>query len=166
MIFRQIRKIFRRNSIKNREIEPDEIFIDSTNLPEFDTDQFEGRIERPISRSSLAFIGIAFFIVGALFGWKIWDLQISQGVLFASISESNRLDNSIVFADRGVIYDRNDNELAWNAENEKDDFSRRKYIELPGLAHTLGYVSYPLKDDSGVYYQDEFIPKAGVEKTI
>ena len=164
MIFRQIRKISRRNSIKNREIEPDEIFIDSTNFPEFNTDQFEGRIERPISRFSLSVVVIVFFIIIVVFGWKIWDLQIDQGKNFASISERNRLDNSIIFADRGVVYDRNNTELIWNAKSEEDDFSRRKYIELNGLSHTLGYVSYPLKDDSGVYYQEEFIPKAGIEK--
>ena len=164
MIFKKIKKISRRNSIRNREIEPDEIFIDSTNLPEFNTDQFEGRIERPISRNSIIFIGIAFFIIGVLFGWKVWTLQISQGKTFASISENNRLDNSIIFADRGVIYDRNNIELVWNERVEGDDFSKRKYVDMPGLSHILGYVSYPLKDTSGVYYQDEFIPKAGIEK--
>jgi penicillin-binding protein 2 len=164
MISKRIRKISRRNSIKDREIEPDEIFIDSTNLPEFDTDQFEGRIERPISRNSLIAIVVVFLIIGVLFGWKVWSLQITQGGDFASISENNRLDNSIIFADRGVVYDRNNTELIWNAKIEEEDFSRRKYIELNGLSHTLGYVSYPLKDDSGVYYQKEFTPKAGIEK--
>lgn len=165
MIFRKIKKkLLGKSFYKNREIEPDEIFIDSTNLPEFDTHQFEGRIERPISRNSLIFVGMAFLTIGALFGWKIWDLQISQGKTFASISESNRLDNRIIFADRGVIYDKNNTELVWNTEKEGEDFSRRKYTELPGLSHTLGYLSYPLKDNAGVYYQEEFIPKAGVEK--
>ena len=167
-MFKQIRKIKRRDSIKNREIEPDEIFIDSTNLPEFNTDQFEGRIERPISRISLIAIVVIFFIIIIIFGWKIWDLQINQGKNFASVSENNRLDNSIIFADRGVVYDRNNTELIWNVKESLseggDDFSRRKYSELDGLSHTLGYVSYPLKDDYGVYYQEEFIPKAGVEK--
>jgi penicillin-binding protein 2 len=164
MVLKHLRNKRRRNSIKNREIEPDEIFIDSTNLPEFNTDQFEGRIERPISKMSLIAVGIVFFIIIIVFGWKIWSLQVSQGKSFASISENNRLDNSIIFADRGVVYDRNNTELIWNSKTEKDDFSHRKYIELKGLSHTLGYVSYPLKDDSGVYYQEEFIPKAGVEK--
>ena len=94
MVFKHLRKISRRNSIRNREIEPDEIFIDSTNLPEFNTDQFEGRIERPISRSSVVAIGVVFFIIIIIFGWKVWDLQIGQGKTFASISENNRLDNS------------------------------------------------------------------------
>lgn len=163
-MFKHIRKISRRNSIKNREIEPDEIFIDSTNLPEFDTDQFQGRIERPISKLSLIIVAIVFFIIIIVFGWRVWDLQINRGKNFADISESNRLNNSIIFQDRGVVYDRNGIELIWNSKQEGEDFSRRKYIELEGLSHTLGYVSYPLKDNSGVYYQEEFIPKAGIEK--
>ena len=32
------------------DIDPDEIFLDSKNIPQFDTDQFEGRIEMPISK--------------------------------------------------------------------------------------------------------------------
>lgn len=164
-MLRNIKKrIFRKSLYKNREINPDEIFIDSTNLPKFNTYQFEGRIETPISKNSLIIIGIAFFIIGIAFGWKIWDLQINNGKTFASISESNRLNNSIIFSDRGVIYDRNNTELVWNLKKEEEDFSRRKYINMPGLSHTLGYVSYPLKDDFNIYYREEFIPRAGVEK--
>lgn len=167
-MFRKVKKILKKKVYKNREIEPDEIFIDSTNLPEFNIDQFEGRIERPISKRAIMVVGIAFLVVGILFGWRIWDLQIGNGKTYASISENNRLQNSIIFADRGVIYDRNGTELAWNVRNDpsagRDDFSRRKYINSPGLSHTLGYVGYPLKDSSGVYYREEFMAEAGVEK--
>jgi len=34
------------------EIAPDEIFLDSSNLPNFDVYQFEGRIEKPISKKN------------------------------------------------------------------------------------------------------------------
>lgn len=163
-MFRKIKNILKKGSYKNREIEPDEILIDSTNLPEFNTDQFEGRIERPISKSAIIAVCISFFVISILFGWKIWNLQIVNGELYTSISENNRLHYSIIFADRGVIYDRNNTELVWNIRNSEDDFSRRKYIEKPGLSHTLGYVGHPLKDSQGVYYQDEFIAKDGVEK--
>ena len=33
-----------------RDIAPDEIFLDSKNLPEFNTQQFEGRLEKPIPK--------------------------------------------------------------------------------------------------------------------
>jgi len=39
-------------------IDPDEIFLDSSNLPQFDIDQFEGRLEKPISRSTFTLLGI------------------------------------------------------------------------------------------------------------
>lgn len=167
-MFNSIKRKIKKKSVKNREIEPDEIFIDSTNLPEFDTNQFEGRIEKPISRNAIIAVGVIFFVIIIIFGWKVWNLQIRQGRILASISENNRLNNSIIFADRGIIYDRNNFELAWNSKEEElvenRDFAKRKYTDLDGLSHILGYVSYPLKDSSGVYYQEEFTPKAGVEK--
>jgi hypothetical protein len=49
----------RRHSVQ---IDPDEIFLDSENLPSFDTDQFEGRIERPISLASIVVLS-AFFVL-------------------------------------------------------------------------------------------------------
>lgn len=163
-MFRKVKKILKKSSYKNREIEPDEIFMDSTNLPEFNISQFEGRIERPISKSAVIAVGISFLVICILFGWKIWSLQVKNGKTYASISENNRLQHSIIFADRGVIYDRNNTELAWNVENIGDDFSRRKYIDMQGLSHTLGYVGYPLKDSYGVYYREEFTAEDGVEK--
>ncbi|MFQ5661871.1 MAG: penicillin-binding transpeptidase domain-containing protein [Candidatus Paceibacteria bacterium] len=163
-MFRKVKKILKKKVYKNREIEPDEIFIDSHNLPEFNIDQFEGRIERPISKGAIMVVAVSFLIIGIIFGWKIWNLQIKEGESYASISENNRLQNSIIFADRGVIYDRNNTELVWNVKNDKDDFSRREYISVPGLSHTLGYVGYPLKDSQGVYYREEFVAEAGVEK--
>lgn len=163
-MFRKVKKILKRNTYKNREIEPDEIFMDSTNLPEFNVDQFEGRIERPISKGAIIAVGASFLVIGILFGWKIWGLQVSDGEMYASISENNRLQHSIIFAERGVIYDRNNTELVWNVRDDEDNFSRRKYIDMPGLSNTLGYVGYPLKDSRGVYYQEEFIAKDGVEK--
>jgi hypothetical protein len=41
-----------------REIDPDEIFLDSKNLPNFNTQQFEGRIEKAISKKSIISLGI------------------------------------------------------------------------------------------------------------
>jgi hypothetical protein len=39
---------FKKKRNRNVEIDPDEIFIDSHNLPQFDNQQFEGRLEKPI----------------------------------------------------------------------------------------------------------------------
>jgi penicillin-binding protein 2 len=154
----------RRNKRKNKEIAPDEIFIDSHNLPQFDTQQFEGRLERPISRVTLSVI-VAFFVLVLLtFGGKVWALQIKDGDSYRERSENNRLRHTPIFAARGVIYDRNNVELAWNAPSDDPDIALRKYKGDPGLAHVVGYVQYPSKDSAGFYYREDFEGADGVEK--
>lgn len=148
------------------EIHPDEIFLDSSNLPQFNTDQFEGRIEKPIGKRTILALGISFLIIGVVFTERIWVLQIKEGEALAQQSENNRLEHSLIFAERGVIYDRNGNELVWNEPNEEESFPRRRYTSLSGLAHVLGYVRYPLKDTSGYYYQDRFVGTAGIERVL
>ncbi|MGH7249801.1 MAG: hypothetical protein ACREGC_02400, partial [Minisyncoccia bacterium] len=57
-----IRKILRKRKIKNANffVEPDEIFLDSKNLQNFDRQQFEGRIEKPIPKKTIFFLGGLF----------------------------------------------------------------------------------------------------------
>ncbi len=159
------RRLNRRSSRASHEIAPDEIFLDSSNLPQFDRHQFEGRIEKPISRKVLIGTGILFTIIGLIFTYKVWNLQIVQGSVFEARSENNRLHNTIVFSDRGVIYDRNKILLAWNDDNVLDpDFSARKYASTTGLSNLLGYVKYPSKDSSGFYYREDYVGVDGAEK--
>ena len=40
----------------------------------------------------------------------------------------------------------------------------RKYIDLAGFSHILGFVKYPAKDSSGFYYNEDYVGKEGVEK--
>ncbi len=148
-----------------KDIAPDEIFLDSQNLPQFDVYQFEGRIEQPISKRTLSLLLVLFLVVGGVFIYKIWDLQVVEGKGYALKSENNRLADSIVFANRGVIFDRNDVPLVWNDLNKTNgDFATRMYATSTGLSTVLGYVKYPTKDSSGFYYQTAYIPKDGIEK--
>ena len=149
---------------KSREINPDEIFMDSHNLPEFNDQQFEGRIERPISRTSINLILLFFLLVILSFTFQAWKLQVKNGEYYNQKSENNRLRHTPVFAVRGVLYDRNGVELAWNEPSDDPDFYSRKYTSLPGLAHVVGYVQYPSKDSSGFYYQEDFEGVDGAEK--
>ncbi|HMO78777.1 MAG TPA: penicillin-binding transpeptidase domain-containing protein [Candidatus Paceibacterota bacterium] len=146
-----------------KEIDPDEIFLDSQNLPGFDTDQFEGRLEKPISRKLIWIFGIFFCLVLIVFFFQISNLQIRQGQAFAEQSERNRLRNSIVFADRGIIYDIKNVPLAWNNPSTDDDFSKRKYIEIPGFSNLLGYITYPKKDSAGFYFEEDIRGIDGIE---
>ncbi len=150
--------------LNNSTIEPDEIFLDSSNLPEFDRNQFEGRLEKPIQLRSIIFIGTFFLIVLISFVTRLCYLQIVHGDTNNQKAENNRLRQTPVFAERGLIYDRNHTLLAWNVPNEEDNnFSLRKYVDLLGLSHILGYVKYPTKDSSGFYYREQLGGVDGVE---
>jgi penicillin-binding protein 2 len=155
---------FRRRDWKAFEIEPDEIFLDASNLPDFDTGQLEGRLEKPIGRRTMVFLGAVFGLLAIVYGFKLYDLQVNQGEAFALQSENNRLEQKIVFHERGVITDRLGVELVTNRTEEGDDFAHRVYPKQAGFSHLLGYVSYPQKDASGVYFQTEYVGLAGIEK--
>jgi len=150
----------------NSHIDPDEIFLDVRNSPDFNEQQFEGHIEKPISVKSINFFSYFCIVVFALLIWKTADLQIAQGNILYTKSLENKLDKTPVIAKRGVIYDRNGIELAWNSEFERDvDILKRSYTKSPGLAHILGYVSYPKKDSGGIFWRTEYIGRSGAELT-
>lgn len=178
----------------NKEIAPDEIFLDSQNLPQFDVQQFEGKLEKPITQKTVTLLGVFFIAVAFLFIARAWFLQVAQGDVYAKRSENNRLEHIPLFAKRGVIYDRNKKELVWNSfeyrspptarlpneygqgtstvparvlrvDGKESGISGRVYTSDPGFAHILGYVSYPLKDSKGFFYQEESVGKNGIEKT-
>ena len=160
-----IRKILSKRKIKkaNFFVEPDEIFLDSKNLQNFDRQQFEGRIERPISKKTIFLIGIFFLLFLGIFLTRLGYLQIQKGEAFLNRSENNVLEKQIIFSDRGIIYDRNMIELAWNKKEENVLTAIRTYL-APGFSHLLGYVSYPMQDKTGNYWQSEFVGKDGLEK--
>lgn len=123
------------------EIYPDEIFLDSKNISEFDRDQFEGRIEKPLGKLSFFSVAIFFAVVVAVFLSKAFFLQVVHGENYAIRSESNRLRSAAVMPNRGIIYDRNNEKLAWNG------LDSRIYTNLNGMSHVLGYVSWPVAED-------------------
>jgi penicillin-binding protein 2 len=145
------------------EIDPDEVLIDASNLPEFDTERFEGRIEQPISKFRILTVLGVFILVIAIFSGKLWILQVRDSAAYAEKSENNRLHHSVVFAERGLIVDRNGTLLSWNEPRLDDPIPKRAYKKEAGFSHVLGYVSYPKKDTSGFYYQEVFEGKDGIE---
>jgi penicillin-binding protein 2 len=148
---------------RGHEIDPDEIFLDASNLPEFDEYQFEGRIERPIKKRTIVTFGVCCALIGLIFLGKIFDLQIFDGEIYAAQAQANRLEHTLVFAERGVIYDRRGERVAWNELRDGAAFADRKYYE-EGLGLLLGYVTYPQADRSGIYYTEEMHGLDGIEK--
>jgi penicillin-binding protein 2 len=155
-------------SKKVREISPDQILLDSSNLPNYDTSRLEGRLEKHISRRMLFSVVGAFAIISIIFIIQVGNLQIIHGKEYIERSENNTLRPVPVFAGRGLITDRNGLLLAWNAPTHdattSDSIAVRRYATSTGLSHVLGYVKYPSKDKNGFYYQEDFQGEAGAEK--
>lgn len=147
------------------EIHPDEILIDSQNVSEFDTDKFEGRLERPIKRSQLVAAGAAVALATFLLFLRAGTLQVVHGAQYAEQAEKNQLAEQTIFADRGSIVDRNGVPLAWNERAAvQDDFATRIYATMRGLSHAVGYTKAPAKDSSGNYYRSAFEGLDGAEQ--
>lgn len=158
--------VWRRNrrSIKTRELHPDEILLDARNLPSFDKQQFEGQLERPIAKRPLRILYVFMSVVALYFIVVLSNVQLSKHDFYTQKSEQNSLDHVPIFADRGVVYDRNGVELVSNALDEAIGLTRRAYTKDHGFSNILGYVSYPAKDQKGIFWQDRTIGKDGVEK--
>jgi penicillin-binding protein 2 len=162
----KLKNYFKKKTKQNyKPIDPDEIFLDSQNLPDFNKDQFEGRIERPIGKNIFTFFFLIIIFVILIFAGRIWNLQVINGANLTTKSQNNSLHTTPVLADRGLITDRNGTPFVWNNINENSpDFSLRVYATSTGLSTLLGYVKYPTKDSSGIYYQDQIVPITGLEK--
>jgi penicillin-binding protein 2 len=133
--------------------------LDARNLPSFNTQQFEGRIERPISKNAFYALGILCVAACLIFLGKIGQLQIMRGPALAARSVNNTLRHIPVFAERGLITDRNGVELAWNTPT-------RSYITKSGFGHLLGYVGRPNEKEVSTteIHPDSLVGRDGAEK--
>lgn len=144
-----------------REITPEEIFLDASNSPEFDQARFEGRIEKPLPPRTYVVLGGAISVAMVLLIARGGYLQMWRGEVYAAQSANNSLEATELFAPRGVITDRNGVVLVRNAHTE-DGGTAREYL-LPSMGQIVGYVSHPKKDAKGNYYDLEQRGVAGLE---
>lgn len=151
----------RKKRYTDHELAPDEIFLDSSNLPDFDHSRLEGRLEKPLGDKSYLGLSAGVAILLLILLGKAVSVGIFEGEAYAAQSERNRLRPEVLFAERGALTDRNGVVLASNSAGE-NGFPLREY-KAPGYGHLLGYVSYPKKDSSGNYYETEIEGMAGAE---
>lgn len=168
---------FRRHAGKNyrlHEIAPDEILVDSSNLPAYAREQMEGRFEQPIGDRAYALFAAVVTLAFLLLLGRAGYLEILRGAAYAAQSERNQLRETVLFADRGVITDENGVPLvtnvadatSTNAADNPQGFVSRVYAGALGLGNVLGYVSYPKKDANGNYYDTDIVGLAGVERSL
>ena len=153
----------RRKNTKNVEFE--QVLLDATNVSMFDQNRLEGRLELPIENKNLYYLAGVFLLTALILGYGIFSLQILEGSEHHYASENISTVQGMLIAERGVIYDRNKNPLAWNEFDPNNDYSfpTRSYTDHIGVGQLLGYVSYPQKDSNDVYWRTEYLGRNGVE---
>lgn len=156
-------RLFRKR--KQKVVELDEVLLDATNIPSFNLARLEGKRELPISVRSIYAVGAVFLLVIGLYFSKIFELQVTKGEEYSEIAKNNSVDKAVVIAERGVVYDRRGELVAWNEFDDRSvyDFPIRAYTDRLGLGQVLGYVSYPRRDTKGFFYRTEYIGRTGVE---
>ena len=153
--------MWRRRRRQDLEIAPDEIFLDVSNTPAFDRARFEGRIEKPLSQGTFLWItGVLVLLISVLVV-RSWNLEVTNGSFYAEESAHNSLESVTLFAPRGIITDVHGAVLAENVE--RPDGSVGRAYPVPSLSQVIGYVSYPKKDASGVYYDTRETGMTGLE---
>jgi len=169
---RTFKKIFKRENRHGHEIDPDEVLAESANLIQADKERLEGRLILPIERSSYLIFGVFLTILLLVAIGRLLNLQVVDGADFAKRSVTNSLQKTVVFANRGIIFDGEGTLLAGN-EPPKENTSRngqevawstRKYADYKGLSNLIGYIAYPKIDNKGNFYTTDVIGKDGVEE--
>lgn len=148
-----------------KQVDVEEVLLDASNIPAFNHARMEGKRELPIGRRSIWSVGLIFICITLIFSSKLFSLQVVQGEDYRTIAENNSVDKALIIAERGVIYDRQGEMLAWNEADASGeyDFPIRAYTDRSGLGQTLGYVSYPKKDNRGFFFRTDYLGRSGVE---
>lgn len=146
-------------------LELDEVLLDSSNIPAFNQARLEGKRELPIPARTVYVVGLTSALIAVMFFSKIFTLQVTEGAEFSAIAENNSVNQAVIIAERGVVYDRTGEMVVWNEVDERGihDFPIRAYTDRLGLGQVLGYVSYPKKDTRGFYFRTEYLGRNGVE---
>lgn len=89
--------------------------MDAVNAPGFRREMHEGRMERPIVKSSFLFFAALAGLVFIMLFWRLYDLGIRRGNLFFLRAQANKTYPILISAPRGIIYDRNYERMVENA---------------------------------------------------
>ncbi len=146
--------MFNKNKKKNNEV----IFNTHSNT------DFNDLLEKPLERKTFVFFMIFIILIIVIFLWKLYGMQIVRNKEYIKKAKNNFIKTEVLFAERGIILDKNNKEIVWNEKNSLFEFPKRKYLKNIGLSHVLGFLSYPKKDKSGNYFTKEYEGKAGIEK--
>lgn len=157
----------RAREASSHEIVPEDVFLDSQNLSRLNLHQMEGQLEKPLGRHVFyILIGVVVIILFG-FTYQLFSMQIIDEKIYTEKADKNHLRTTPLFALRGTISDRKGELLAWNTTGTSTSLTeipKRFYTTTSGFSHVLGYVSYPKKDESNIFWQEAYLGKDGLEK--
>jgi penicillin-binding protein 2 len=137
----------------NSSLSPDEIFLDSENIPGFSRERFEGVIEKPIGRGAVYSFAALLLVFGLGLFSRTWWLQVVRGQELRERAENNYIEKTYIEPPRGLIYDRTGvpivtNEVSTNAQGEIQYWrlARHPYA----YSHILGLVGNVSEEDSKI----------------
>ena len=140
-----------------KEIEPQEIFLDR--LSQKKTAEMgisEKRLETPLSRSVILGFWLVFLVVVLILLGKTFHLQFVQGGELSELAEKNKFIIGSIQAERGVIYDRNFKQLAFNKTSF--DLVCGQEVSLENLGHQdLLFFEARIDDFPGCKIQENMV---------
>lgn len=128
---------------KYHELSPDEIFLDSTEIPGFSRERLEGTIEKPIPRNAFLMFGALLMLFGMILYSRAFWLQVVRGEELKRRAQGNYIETAYIEPPRGIIYDRRGVELAFNEAYTDEDgiIQYRRVMRHPlAFSHILGFV--------------------------
>ncbi len=117
---------------ENKEIEPHEVFLD--NLAQKKEEEFgssKRRLEVPLPVGALRIFAFSIFLMMFLLLGRSFQVQVIEGEHFEALAERNILSISSGQASRGIIYDRNYNQIVYNLPQQNLYFQKRKLTVIP-----------------------------------
>ena len=139
--------------------------VDTASSRHFNAGRLEGKFELPLAKRNIMIVAGLCVIISVLFLSKLFTLQVLHGAEYNELSINNTVFNNPIIAERGVLYDRNGEMIAWNEFDTTGTYSFpvRTYTNRVGLGQLVGYVSYPARDSNGFYYDTEYTGISGSE---
>ena len=104
IFFRKNRR--KKKNIGSGEINPEDIFLDSSNLDGFDMDKMEGSLHKPISSFYEKFPFFLLILIFSVFTFRLYSLEVDNYDLYKNRADNNRYNTHVIFANRGQLFDR------------------------------------------------------------
>ena len=118
------------------EIEPEEVFCDAL-VQKKEQTSFGKKLEVPIRSRSLKILGLIFFVLIVAISVRSFQFQIMQYDKFSALAQKNKFVVSKLEAQRGIIYDKNFEQLVFNRPSYDLIFDKGKMEKMGGARQII-----------------------------